>query len=101
MKAVRILVIPCRCVPTLVHQIKMFDNNLRVRVSKPKFKLPFNHFFCQICTVCNQGLGQFHIIARGYTCRDCVHHIHVHHIHVHHVLSTNGAMAMQTNIDHD
>ena len=26
--------------------------------------------------MCNQGLGQFHIIARGH-CHDCVHHVHV------------------------
>ena len=49
------------CVPTWVHQIKMFDNNLRIWKYKQNWSFPLLIFVGQICTVCNQGLGQFHI----------------------------------------
>ena len=58
------------CVPTLVHQIKMFDNNLRIWESKQNWSFPLLIFFCQICTVCNQGLGQFHIHVNFVIGRD-------------------------------
>ena len=59
------------CVPILVHQIKMFDNNLRIWKSKQNWSIPLLICFpCQICTVCNQGLGQFHIHVNFVIGRD-------------------------------
>ena len=41
----------------------MFDNNLRIweYENLNKIEASLTHFFCQICTVCNQWLGQLHI----------------------------------------
>ena len=63
------------CVPTLVHQIKMFDNNLRIyenlnKIEASLYLVALLIFFCQICTVCNQGLGQFHIHVNFVIGRD-------------------------------
>ena len=57
----------------------MFDNNLRIyeNLNKIEASLYLVHvhvalliLFCQICTVCNQGLGQFHIHVNFVIGRD-------------------------------